>query len=90
MNDNEFRLGVADDESDGSARYSGKSWLKSNMGGTAGEDSRPCRGMEFFYIYAATVYSKLETGWHRGSLSRPNQLLLGRVFYFTLTYEVIL
>jgi len=85
VSSNEFRLGVADDESDGSARYSGKSWLKSNMGGNAGECSRPCRGMGvFLYIFnvVLSVVDSLKLGGTVGFLSRPNTLLLGRDFYF--------
>jgi hypothetical protein len=77
VSSNEFRLGVADDESDGSARYSGKSWLKSNMGGNAGECSRPCRGMGvFLYIFNVVFYvvDGLKLGGTVGVLSRPNTL----------------
>jgi len=75
VNSNEFHLGVADDESDGSARYSGKSWLKSNMGGNAGECSRPWRGMRvFLYIFDVAVFlvDSLKLGGTVGFLSRPN------------------
>ena len=75
MSSNEFHLGVADDESDGSARYSGKSWLKSNMGGNAGECSRPWGGMRvFLYIFdvAVLIVASLKLGGTVGFLSRPN------------------
>lgn len=83
MSSNEFHLGVADDESDGSARYSGKSWLKSNMGGNAGECSRPCRGMGvFLYIFNVvfSVVDGLKLGGTVGFLSRPNTLYWGGIF----------
>ncbi|WWV73408.1 hypothetical protein SOV_48290 [Sporomusa ovata DSM 2662] len=94
VSSNEFRLGVADDESDGSARYSGKSWLKSNMGGNAGECSRPCRGMGvFLYIVnvVSSVVDGLKLGGTVGFYPAPIPYTIGAGFLlYYYYYEVIL